>query len=298
MVVLALLACGGGRVYLGEPYPSEVPLEAGQTASEDTGTGPPPDYREPGPLGVDEATLSFDGASCTMRYDRYLPQGQPPEVLVVLAHGFSRSRAYVADHGRHLASWGVAVVAPDLCTSDFWDIDHGQNGRDLAALAAAASDGLPVVFVGHSAGGLAALLASAQSPVAVGQLGLDLVDSGDLGQQAAGSVPVPAWGLLGEPDFCNEDSNGTDVYAAVADGGAIRVAGADHCDFEAPTDGLCTGFCGGGDASDPAVRAIVRAMTTAYVLWISGLDPRASEWWLPGGGPYDELVTAGAIGAL
>ncbi len=292
-LTILVSGCGGGTVYLDEDYVDpDAPLDPADplpTPGDDPGADA--DYREPGRFAVVESTERFGGASCDMTYDRYLPEGAQPDVLVVLAHGFSRSRGDVADHGRHLASWGLAVVAPDLCTSDVWNIDHDNNGDDLAALGDALSRGAPVVYVGHSAGGLATYLAAARSDAAIGQLGLDLVDSGDLARDAA-PLAVPSFGLFGEPDACNAVGNGLPGYADAA-----RITGADHCDFEAPTDALCTTFCPDGDGDDAAVRSVIRGLMTAWVLSVSGQAPSAADWVTPGGGVYEQLLAAGTITA-
>ena len=100
-----------------------------------------------------------------------------------------------------------------------------------------------------SAGGLAALLAAADDRSSIGVLALDLVDQGGLGRRAAETLGRPIIGLFGDASRCNADNNGLAVLAAAGQGEVIRIAGATHCDFESPSDGLCRLLC------EPAQRA-------------------------------------------
>jgi dienelactone hydrolase len=199
----------------------------------------------------------------------------------------------MADLADHIASWGLVVVRPDLCHGGPLGVDHPENGRDLAALGDAISDGRPVYFVGHSAGGLAALLAASQSSVAAGHLGLDTVDASNLGLNAAGTLTVPVAALVGMPELCNSNGNAADVYAEAAGASVLRLPGADHCDFESPTDVLCTALCANGSGAEPFTPELVIAMTTAWLTWQTGLEPGGEAWW--DGVGLDSLVTAGAI---
>lgn len=190
---------------------------------------------------------------------------------VVLAHGFLRSRATMSGHAAALASDGVLALAPDLPSR----VDSRENGRALAQLVAAVRDGAlgtgvdRVVLAGFSAGGLAALLA-ADAPGVAGYVGLDPFDRpGRVGLAAARALRTPAILLRGPPSFCN-------AYGIAAPwSGALRalveertVAGASHCDFEWPTDGLCTTACGAVEAGRQrevrdALRAAVRRLLAA-----------------------------------
>lgn len=287
---------------------SDTDADSDADADTDTGTPPIPEpitaFQEPGPYAVGVTEDTFEGGSCSssgpgpgaeMTYTRYLPDGHAPVALVVVAHGLQRSRAQMAEHAAHWASWGLAVVATDLCAADVWNADAEQNAEDLVALADALGDGAPVVYVGHSMGGLSAFLAAAQDPRAIGQLGLDLVDTEDLAATAAAGQAVPVYGLVGEPEFCNTDSNAVAVYAAAPDARVVRVSGADHCDFESPTDALCTLACAEGTGADDRVADVIRGMSTAYLAWVSGEDPSGASWWSPGEAAYEELLGTGAI---
>ncbi|MBA2322120.1 MAG: hypothetical protein H0V89_13320, partial [Deltaproteobacteria bacterium] len=285
LLLLALTACAPGTVLLegaavdhGTPVgTTDVPVEPPET-TETTGpiTEPPApaeDYRLGGPYTVEVRNEEAAVGSCEgggMAYAVYRPNGIAPIALVVLAHGWVREKAFMAGWAEHWASWGITVVTPDLCHTELWDTDHEANARDLLELQAVIAQGTPVLWAGHSAGGLATLLAAVGDPTALGHLGLDLVDSDALGASVAPIVLVPAALLSGEPGLCNEDGNALPVYGAIPDTDGLRVVGAGHCDFESPTDWGCTTFCDDG-SGDAAVQDVIRGLSTAWVLWRSGI---------------------------
>lgn len=257
-----------------------------------------PDYADEGPLPV-VTSSGTDRTSCDMAWDLYVPDGAAPDTLVVLSHGFARDRARMTGHAAHLASWGLAVLTPDLCHASPLDTDHAQNGRDLADLAAT-SGYARIVYAGHSAGGLASLLAANDDPHAVAAFALDGVDADGLGAAAAATLPVPLAGLVAEPSACNSDNNGAGWYAAAADGQGLRVVESDHCDYESPTDGVCRAFCATDNPTfgDDALAGTVRALSTAWILWRSGADARGARYWTAGDAAQDALLASGAISSL
>ena len=181
---------------------------------------------------------------------------------------------------------------PTLCNLGLTNTNHPQNGEDLVTLAQALG-GSPI-YVGYSAGGLASVLAASQDSSARGWLGLDPVDSEDLGLAVAGAVPQ--LGLFSEPSSCNASSNGTAWFQG---GEALRITDANHCDFEGPTDQLCTAFCASGSASpDPLRQEIVWALSTAAVLGLDGNDAALSAWWTPGGEHYERFISDDRISSL
>ena len=301
--LLALSACGAGEATLDT---AETTVGTGTatgvtpTATATSGGTPTggtsggttssvsPDFRTAGPYAVAESSTSVS-ASCNMSTGVYLPQGTSPLGFVVLSHGFQRSQGVVADWARHWASWGLAVVTPDLCHASIFDTDHAQNGLDLIQVAQQLGQGGDVAYVGHSAGGLATFLAAEADPAAVAWFGLDPVDATDLGASVAGSIGVPAYALFSPGNTCNSAANAEGWYDAIADGQALRITDSDHCDFESPTDFLCTFACPAGGANDDAVREIVRGQTTAFLMWQLGLEPAGEQWWTPGQSWYDDL---------
>jgi pimeloyl-ACP methyl ester carboxylesterase len=197
------------------------------------------------------------------------------------------------------AAWGVTVAVPALCHSSFTDADHEANGRDLVSLVSVLGMG-DAVYMGHSAGGLAALVAASGDPSAVAVIGLDMTDADGIGAAAAAGVRVPVYGLVGEPSACNSDNNGMASYASITTATALRVTDSDHCDFENETDWMCSWFCpaGGGSFSDAEIGSTVGALSIAALMEALGLEAQPGAWWAAGGEYYGELLASGAIAPL
>jgi predicted alpha/beta-hydrolase family hydrolase len=217
-------------------------------------------------------------------------------VRVIASHGFARTATQMSGWGEHLASWGLEVVTPALLHASPFDTDHEANGRDLNSLHSALGGGA-VIFAGHSAGGLASILAASGSADAVAVVGLDLVDNGDLGLHAAAGLSIPVYGLVGTPSDCNDTGNGVAVYGVVSDAQTARVAEADHCDFEDETDWMCTTFCEGTNDrfTDAEIQDTIKGMATAAIYEQAGLGMGLDDWWQSGGVFYDDLATLGLI---
>jgi len=283
----------------------------GDTSGTDSGVGestadggttapvePGPDLRELGPHPTTTTEDSFAADGCTMGYTVTSPTDVADAPTVILAHGFQGNRASMADWAAHYASWGLVVVTPDLCHATILDSDHAQNGIDLVALADHLQLAAPI-YAGYSAGGLAAVLAAAQDPEALALVGLDMVDSGGLGAAVAASIAVPAHDVTAEPAMCNSTANGVPVFAAIPDAQTVRIVEADHCDFQSPPDGFCS-LCSGPNPThtDEDIAAAIRGLTTAALVWRSGLDESGGQWWTPGNMWFDMLVESGTMNEL
>lgn len=232
-----------------------------------------PEARAPGQVQPQAATqtVTLDGHRVTL--DVY-PAAGTLRGAAVLSHGFTRSRRTLAGHAQALADAGVLALTPDLpCTFDF-----RCNARALTALVGLLRAGGPfgvpvdrVMLVGFSAGGLSSLLA-ADTPGVVGFVGLDAFDrtlSGEterLGLAAARQLRTEAVLLRAPPSRCNADAAAAPWATAlpVLWRDAL-ITGASHCDFESPTDWMCSLAC--GDA-DPARQQRVR----------QGLMDAAQRW--------------------
>ena len=211
-------------------------------------------------------TLHVDVREGAFDCDFYLPRVGRPAPLVVVAHGFSRSKASMADWGRRLSQEGFAAAVPTLPA---WS-DHARNGRAISELA----DWLPsrsdlkgvvdaerVGLVGFSAGGLATLLAAADNPRVRVWVGLDPVDRNGQGAAAAARLKCPSLILRAEPHACNAHGNAAGIsHALTADNTCLLVIGATHTDAEWPTDGLAEWVCG---KSSPQRRMVFAEYTTA-----------------------------------
>jgi pimeloyl-ACP methyl ester carboxylesterase len=257
------------------------------------------DYREEGPWAVTVTTGSeVIDADCTLSYSVFAPTDGTDNGHVVVAHGFSRTAANVADWASHLASWGYVVLTPELCFSSFFDADHPRNAETMVTLADAVWGADEVTYVGHSAGGLSAALAAGADPNALGAVGLDAVDSAETdGLLAAPSITVPLYGLFGESGLCNSNNNGVTMLDAAPNSRDLRVPGGDHCDFESPSDDICRFLCAGAGSAytEEEIGLTVRGMTTAFVAWQTGDDAGGEDWWEIGGDWYSYLNAYGIV---
>ena len=276
---------------------SQTVSDTGDPSTTHSTTTAAPNYAVRGSSGFSTSVGSISTGGCQLAYTQFEPDDVAVDGVVVLSHGFMRNQGHVRGWAEHLATWGVPVVTPDLCHASAFDTDHPQNGLDLAALGAAMDRGAGTVYIGHSAGGLAALLAGGTDADALAVLGLDPVDASGLGLGAASGVQVPVRAILGDSSSCNAQSNGHAMTAAAPDHQVLAIPGADHCSFEDPTDVGCTLFCGGDGGALTAVEIsdTVAALTTAYVLWQSGTMPIAADWWDPDGAWHQQLLSAGRI---
>jgi len=218
------------------------------------------------------ATYSLELAGAVEQVDVYRPAASRYEGVVVLAHGFARSRVRHRDLGRALAEAGVVAVVPDLPSV----VNTWGNGDALARFVEDLERGaVPslvvrrehVVLIGTSAGGLASLLAAAQLPGLAGWIGLDPVDRTGSGTRAAAKLQSPAIVMLAEPSMCNLVTSGRAIADALPKRWrTVEVTDASHCDFEDPTNNLCQAMCGrSSDATREEIRNEV-VVTTRELL--------------------------------
>lgn len=182
--------------------------------------------------------------------DIYAPAA-PPRALAVIAHGFTRSRGQHVVLAARLASAGFLVAVPAL---PHW-VRHEANADALVALVAAIAaerglETLPVVLIGTSAGGLAALLAADRVPRLALWVGLDPVDAFGQARDAARKLRAPAVVLRAPNSACNVVGSARRIAARLPDGHTEqRIDGASHCDFEDTTNWRCESICGSADAA-------------------------------------------------
>jgi pimeloyl-ACP methyl ester carboxylesterase len=160
----------------------------------------------------------------------------------MIVPGFMRDRDRMRGWAGEIATRGMTAVTMDFCQPTAFDGRHAENARDMIA-AREALGFEAIVYVGHSAGGLASLLAAAEDPAARGMLLLDPVDFGDLAEDAARRAVVPALVLLARPGLCNLRRNIRHALPNLTRATVIAVDQASHCDFEWPPDGLCRAAC-------------------------------------------------------
>jgi hypothetical protein len=265
-----------------DPVPTEPPVPVDPT-----------DFSARGPRTVTKTEGTLALAGCDLSYTDMTPDGATAPALVILGHGFQRRMRHMVGLAEHLASFGLRVVAVDYCHSTILDTDHAQNGLDALALAGALAPATtPVIYAGQSAGGIAAVVAAAQDPRAIGVLGLDLTDSDDIGLNAAETLLVPGLGLLGESSSCNASGNGAAVFGAMSAATKLKITGGTHCDFELPTTVVCTVPCG-AQAADRSL--LVRGLSAAFVAWKSGVDVTGEAWVTQAGSTFTSLSAAGKV---
>ncbi|MBL8330413.1 MAG: alpha/beta fold hydrolase [Rubrivivax sp.] len=214
----------------------------------------------PAGAGALPVTVDAELAGLRVRLDVYAAEG-PPRGAAILLHGFTRSRSTLGGHAQALAEAGVLALTPDTPTS----FDFVRNAQALKSLVAQLREGGPfgpplarVVLIGFSAGGLSTLLA-ADAPGVVGYVGLDPFDrtrpDGEmaLGLQQAAGLKTEAWLLRAPPSRCNAQAVAAPWATRLP---ALRhdevIEGASHCDFESPSDWICSLACGAADAQRQA----------------------------------------------
>ena len=102
------------------------------------------------------------------------------------------------------------------------------------------------------------------------------------------------------PSSCNANGNGINVYLEAEHGNAISISEADHCDFEFPTNIICTVFCQSGNEnySEQEIKSVILNLSTSYLLYHNGNQDDSNLFWTPGNYYYDDLIDQGAIEQL
>ncbi len=222
------------------------------------------DLKTPEGIVKSEQRIKLTGKEVAV--DFYLPLGVKKAPVVVVAHGFSRSRSNMAGWGGVLASNGFIAVIPDLPA---W-ADHDRNSRAVRELLDRLNSKALVTqpepngqggLMGFSMGGLCTLLAAATNSQVRCWVGLDPVDAGRKGATAAEGVSIPCAVLLAEPSRCNAHGNAARIVASLSGPlFALRVRAATHADPEQPTDWLAELACG---KADPKRRQVFERYAVA-----------------------------------
>jgi len=219
-------------------------------------------------------------------YSLFMPQpgeslAAPPYPVVVISHGFARSKRFHANTACALAERGIVVLTPDLISLLGGEeaqqrnienlVDHVRWLRTRAAMEDDPLFGLldpgRTGLVGHSAGGAISLeaaieLAQAGEDIAALML-LDGVPWARTVDRAADLPELAFASVRSEPTACNAEGAIRDVLArlpfATED---ILVVDGSHCDPEDPTDLLCRITCGG---SSEQARAAYQELIGAFL---------------------------------
>jgi dienelactone hydrolase len=221
------------------------------------------------PAGVVKQSSQVECGKDSVAVDLYFQRRVAPQPLVVVVHGFSRSKRYMAGWGADLASHGMIVA---VMTQPYW-AGHSRNAEAIARLVELGRAGKwpidvrgngKVGLVGFSMGGLTTLLAAASlSPPVDAWVGLDPVDHAGSGAAKAELVKAPGLALLAEPSPFNAQGNARTMLHDY--GGpiqVIKVTGATHCDAESPSDILGQLACG---RVDPMRHDRFRATTLEFL---------------------------------
>ena len=262
-------------------------------------------------IGPHEVVISGDdfilSSGQSIEYLFYAPNDIEHTTQVTLVHAFSRQMDTLHELAEHYASWGLGVVTMNLLYSSIFENDPLQDAQDLRELSNHLSNGRHVIYVGHSSGAMRTIVAASEDSNATAVLGLDLTDgayedSGGefLGLMYARTSSIPIWGLLAEPSSCNANGNGINVYLEAEHGNAISISEADHCDFEFPTNFVCTLFCQEENETfqEDDIKSIILNLSTSYLLYHSDNVSDLNLFWTPGNYYYDDLIDQGAIGQL
>jgi dienelactone hydrolase len=255
------------------------------------------DYRDQGMISYSRIERNLtSSAGCEVTYTYFRPGTASKDLMVILGHGFLRSKGRMIDLTRHLASWGIPVVAVEFCNSKLWAGNHDLNGADMVAVARQL-EADRIIYAGFSAGGLAALAAAGLDQNTIAVFGLDLVDNKGLGKKIAPELTIPFYGLIAAPSVCNADNNGLESYKAAIDARVIEVDDATHCHFEFPFDGKCSIACGIGERrfKRGVIQKTILGLTTAFFLWQSGIAINGETWWSDRGKNKNILTEAGYI---
>ena len=271
--------------------------DAGNPAARDTGAEPPvagdaPSYTGRGQVEVAREELRVQASpQCTMTAVRYRPNNPVVRGYALFLHGFARGRSQFLGWGEHLASHGIEAIVSDLCFASISGVDPVAGGEAISALIDNVGNA-PVVIIGHSAGSMAALVAGVTSDATVAVLGLDPVAprEGNLDEQASDLDGMLA-ALVGAPSQCNSNNSGVEVYRQ-GNAAMMTIAGATHCDFEAPTNFLCTAACGG--SAGEGAQAAIRQLVTSFAAWKLGL-PAAAAWWDEDSESLESLIDSGQV---
>jgi dienelactone hydrolase len=216
-------------------------------------------------------------SGCDNHYTVYRMKSAAPTPLVMIVPGFMRDQDRMRGWAQAFAQRGFVAATMDFCRPTAFDGRHADNARDMIAAREAQGAG-EVVYVGHSAGGLAALLAAIEDRAARGMVLLDPVDFAGLGRDAASRTRVPGIALLAAPGTCNLRNNMQRALERMPTVATTPIEIATHCDFEWPPDGLCRAVCDyGGPEREQRIAAEqrIRDLAIGFVEALRNARPSA-----------------------
>jgi dienelactone hydrolase len=221
---------------------------------------------------------------CELRYRVHRPAVPTPAPLVLIGHGFMRDGSHMRGWADAFADAGLTAVTLDFCASSATDGRHADNGADLVAVRRALQRD-EAIYVGASAGGLAALIAASNDPGGTrGVLLLDPTNAGGQARRAAGRVHAPVAALVAKAQVCNAWRNIDRALATLDHATIVAIERASHCDFEWPSDALCRVACLAttDDAEQRRAQARIRGVAIGFVRALADADPGALALWKAG----------------
>ncbi len=199
----------------------------------------------------------------------------------MVSPGFQLGRAQYDSYARHLASWGMTVIAADYTSSGFF-LDHQQLADDISleitwALAQTdlAIDPAKIATAGHSLGGKLSMLVAVDDPRVKAVVGWDPVDGGSSPTVAPlmGSMTANV-AVIGETTDasgggmpCAPAANNYQTFydAAPSPALAMTVANADHMDWVDDPSCFACSLCSPGSADAELARAATRRLDVAWL---------------------------------
>lgn len=218
---------------------------------------------------------------CELRLRIHRPATPVAAPVVLIGHGFMRDGTSVQGWAETFADAGLTAVTLDFCASTALDGRHADNGADLVAVRRALGHE-QAIYVGVSAGGLAALIAASNDPAGTrGLLLLDPTNAGGQARRAAGRVNAPVAALVAKPQVCNAWRNIDPALRTLADVTIVAVPGASHCDFEWPSDRLCRLAClaGMNQREQAHAQSRIRGIAVGFVRSLAAAAPTALAGW-------------------
>ncbi len=244
-------------------------------------------YSKRGPFDFTVSEKSIvSSTGCKLSYQEYTPigttQSQPQHdilPIVMVLHGLHRSAKNMTGYGEHLASKGLNTLVVNECSKGIWSKRFEHNHVSFLALSKHLDR--PIIYVGFSGGGLAAFISASSDSNAVAFLGLDMGGWKDIGLEEMKSIKIPVAGIFGPPKLCNIKGRGAFLMSQKENAYVHYLPDSRHCHFENPYSHWCRFACGKGEINKDrhTLKKEIMKLTTAFVLWQSGVDPKGQALW-------------------
>ena len=218
---------------------------------------------------------------CELRYRVHRPAAPKAGPVVLIGHGFMRDGTHMQGWADAFTDAGLTAVTLDFCASSAADGRHADNGADLVAVRHALRHD-DAIYVGVSAGGLAALIAASSDPAGTrGLLLLDPTNAGGQARRAAGRVHAPVAALVAKSQMCNAWRNIDPALQTLRDVTIVAIDRASHCDFEWPSDQFCRVAClaTSNDAEQARAQARIREIAVGFVSAVADATPSGMVEW-------------------